>query len=95
MSDRTLGRFRERCRTYYEETGKDPLHDCIKGMSEKLAKMMKIDRSLRRMDSMMIDSNIKHMTRLELLYHCTARMVLNKRNPSLILSDFPCYFYGL
>ena len=85
MSDRTLGRFRERCRTYYEETGKDPLHDCIKGMSEKLAKMMKIDRSLRRMDSMMIDSNIKRMTRLELLYHCTARMVrvLNKRNVEL------------
>ena len=85
MSDRTLGRFRERCRTYYEETGKDPLHDCIKGMSEKLTKMMKIDRSLRRMDSMMIDSNIKRMTRLELLYHCTARMVrvLNKRNVEL------------
>lgn len=75
MSDRTLGRFRERCQTYFEETGKDPLHDCIKGMSEKLAKVMKIDRSLRRMDSMMIDSNIKRMTRLELLYHCTARMI--------------------
>ena len=75
MSDRTLGRFRERCRTYMEETGKDPLHECITGLSDKLAKIMRIDRSLRRMDSMMIDSNIKRMTRLELLYHCTARMV--------------------
>ena len=85
MSDRTLGRFRERCRTYFEETGKDPLHDCITGLSEKLAKIMKIDRSLRRMDSMMIDSNIKRMTRLELLYHCTARMVqvLKKQNVEL------------
>lgn len=85
MSDRTLGRFRERCRTYMEETGKDPLHDCITSLSDKLAKIMKIDRSLRRMDSMMIDSNIKHMSRLELLYHCAARMVqvLKKQNVDL------------
>ena len=75
MSDRTLGRFRARCEAYTAETGKDPLHDCITGMSEQLAKIMKVDRSLRRMDSMMIDSNIKRMSRLELLYHCTARMV--------------------
>ena len=85
MSDRTLGRFRARCITYYRETGKDPLHDCIKNLSGELAKLMKVDRSLRRMDSMMIDSNIKRMTRLELLYHCTARMVqlLKKQNDEL------------
>ena len=75
MSDRTLGRFRARCEAYYKETGKDPLRDCITNLSVELAKMMKVDRSLRRMDSMMIDSNIKRMTRLELLYHCVARMV--------------------
>ncbi len=75
MSDRTLGRFRARCITYFRETGKDPLHDCIKSLSGELAKLMKVDRSLRRMDSMMIDSNIKRMTRLELLYNCVARMV--------------------
>lgn len=75
MSDRTLGRFRARCEIYTTETGKDPLHDCITDLSGELAKIMKVDHSLRRMDSMMIDSNIKRMSRLELLYHCTARMV--------------------
>ncbi len=75
MSDRMLGRFRARCEAYHKETGKDPLHDCITNLSSELAKVMKVDRSLRRMDSMMIDSNIKRMSRLELLYHCTARMV--------------------
>lgn len=85
MSDRTLGRFRERCATYLVETGRDPLHDCITSLSEKLGKLMKIDRSLRRMDSMMIDSNIKRMTRLELLYTCVARMVklLKKKDVEL------------
>lgn len=75
MSDRTLGRFRARCEAYCKETGKDPLHDCINSLSGELAKVMNIDRSLRRMDSMMIDSNIKRMSRLELLYHCTSWMV--------------------
>lgn len=87
MSDRTLGRFRARCEAYFKETGKDPLHDCITGMSEKLAKLMKIDRSLRRMDSMMIDSNIKRMTRLELLYNCVARMVKLLKKQEVELPD--------
>lgn len=76
FSDRTFGRFRERCETYRVETGEDLLHDCIVGLSAQMAEIMKIDRTLRRMDSMMISSNIKRMSRLELLYHCTARMVL-------------------
>ena len=82
MSDRTLGRFRERCITYTKETGKDPLHECMSRLSGELAKLMKIDRSLRRMDSMMIESNIKRMSRLELLYTCVSRMVklLHKNN---------------
>ena len=75
MSDRTLGRFRARCETYFKETGKDPLHECIISLSNELGKIMKIDRRLRRMDSMMIDANIKQMSRLELLYHCVAKMV--------------------
>ena len=55
ISDRTLGRFRARCETYKTETGKDLIHDCITGLSKELAKVMKVDRSLRRMDSMMIN----------------------------------------
>lgn len=75
ISDRSLGRFRARCETYKKETGKDPLHDCITGLSGELAEIMKIDRSLRRMDSMMIESNIKRMSRLQLLYACMAGMM--------------------
>lgn len=76
VSDRTFGRFRARCETYRLESGEDLLHDCIVSLSTQMAEIMKVDRSLRRMDSMMIASNIKKMSRLELLYHCTARMVI-------------------
>ena len=75
LSDRTLGRFRERCITYEKQTGIDLLHDTITSLSEEMAAMMKVDRSLKRMDSLMVASNIKKMGRLELLYTCTANLV--------------------
>jgi len=75
LSDRTLGRFRERCITYEKQTGVDLLHDTITSLSEEIAAMMKIDRSLKRMDSLMVASNIKKMSRLELLYTCTSNLV--------------------
>ena len=75
MSDRTLGRFRERCSTYEKETGIDLLHDTIVSFSGEMAEMMKLDLSLRRMDSLMVASNIKRMSRLELLYTCVANLV--------------------
>lgn len=68
MSDRTLGRFRERCRKYEEETGIDLIGDAVRRLSRETAKLMHLDASLKRMDSMMISSNIKNMSRLELLY---------------------------
>lgn len=74
MSDRTLGRFRERCRVYEEETGIDLLHSTIVSLSAEMAEMMKLDLSLRRMDSLMMASNIKRMGRLELLYTCVANL---------------------
>ena len=75
LSDRTLGRFRERCITYEKQTGVDLLHDTITSLSEEMATMIKADRSLKRMDSLMVESNIKKMSRLELLYTCVANLV--------------------
>lgn len=75
ISDRTLGRFRERCITYEKQTGIDLLHDTITSLADEMAEMMKVDRSLKRMDSLMVASNIKRMSRLELLYACTSNLV--------------------
>ncbi len=85
LSDRSLGRFRERCITYERQTGIDLLHDTIISLSEEMAAMINADRSLKRMDSMMVASNIKKMGRLELLYTCVANMaaVVEKRAGSL------------
>lgn len=74
LNDRTLGRFRARCNAYEEMTGIDLIHDCIMKLSSSMAAMMKLNSGMRRMDSLMVASNIKKMSRLELLYTCVANL---------------------
>ena len=75
LSDKSLTRFRRRCYEYYNKTGIDLIHNCIVSLSEEIAKVMKITGRTRRMDSMMIDANIKKLSRLELIYTCIANLV--------------------
>ncbi|MDO4515368.1 MAG: transposase [Lachnospiraceae bacterium] len=75
MSDRTLSRFRERCLNYQRQTGIDLLHNTIRDISNILADLMHMDRTLLRMDSLMIESNIRRLSRLELIYTCAALAV--------------------
>ena len=75
LSDKSLSRFRRRCYDYYEKTGIDLIHNCIVSLAGEIARVMKITGRTRRMDSMMIDSNIKKLSRLELIYTCIANLV--------------------
>ena len=64
ISDKTLSRFRKRCYDYETLHGVDLYHDCVKDLSGKIGKIMKLNGRIRRMDSMMIESNI----RLKIIY---------------------------
>ena len=75
ISDRTFSRFRERVAAYELVTGEDLIHTCMTDLADKIAKFMELDPTIKRMDSMMIESNIKKMGRLELLYTCLANLV--------------------
>jgi len=68
ISDRTLSRFREKCERYYQETGIDLIKEEIKALAAHQAQLQNISPALKRMDSLMIDSSCKKMSRLELLY---------------------------
>lgn len=74
LSDKTLSRFRRRCYDYESLHGKDLYRDCVKGLSSSIQKIMNINGRVRRMDSMMIESNIRKLSRVELLYTCVARL---------------------
>jgi len=75
LSDRTLSRFRERCLAYEAISGIDLVKDCVINLSTQIASVMGINTGLKRMDSMMVASNIKKLSRLELLYTCVANLV--------------------
>ena len=70
LSDKTLSRFRKRCYTYELATGTDLIYETIIGLSGEMAKIMKINGQIQRMDSLMVASNIKRLSRMELLYTC-------------------------
>lgn len=74
LSDRSLGRFRARCTAYEEETGIDLIRSCVPSLSREIAEIMQTSSSMKRMDSLMVASNIKKMSRLELLYTCVSNM---------------------
>ena len=76
ISDKTLSRFRKRCYDYETLYGVDLYHDCVKDLSNKIAKIMKLNGRIRRMDSIMIESNIRFLSRMELIYTCISKLVV-------------------
>ncbi len=75
LSDRTLSRFRSRCYSYETIHGVDLYKDCVTDLASSLAKLMHIGGRIRRMDSTMIEANIRKLSRMELLYTCNAKLV--------------------
>ena len=93
LSDKTLSRFRKQCYDYETLHSKDLYHDCVKDLSNSIAKMMGISGKVRRMDSMMVESNIRKLSRMELIYTCIAKLAIymNKINGSALPDDLKHY----
>lgn len=72
VSDRTFSRFRERLYNYELETGHNLLEEEMMHLTEVFANYMNLHSNIKRMDSMMIASRSKHMSRLEIIYKTTA-----------------------
>lgn len=93
ISDKTLSRFRKRCYDYETLHGVDLYHDCVKDLSGKIGKIMKLNGRIRRMDSMMIESNIRFLSRMELIYTCISKLVvyLTKKQPDMVSEPLKHY----
>lgn len=94
LSDKSLSRFRKRCYDYEKLYNVDLCHDCVKDLSTKIAKLMNVSGRVRRMDSMMIESNIRKLSRMELLYTCIAKLVvyLHENQPDIIPEELTHYY---
>ena len=75
LSDRSLTRFRLRCYNYEQVHGVDLLSGMVKDLAQSSAKMMKIDGRIWRMDSLMVEANIRKLSRMELIYRCISGLV--------------------
>ena len=84
ISDRTFSRFRARCAAYELTTGKDLIHECIIKLSDNIRRYMEIDSTVKRMDSLMVESNIRRMGRLDLLHTCLSNLVKELRRDGKI-----------
>jgi hypothetical protein len=93
LSDKTLSRFRKRCFDYEVLHNKDLYHDCVRDLSNSIAKIMGISGRVRRMDSMMIESNIRKLSRMELIYACISKLALslNQEDPAALPEDLKHY----
>ena len=94
ISDKTLTRFRQRCYDYEQHHGIDLYHDCVTDLAAKTAKLMGIDGRIRRMDSLMIEANIRKLSRMELIYRCIAKLViyLHKNEHDDLLKGLEHYY---
>lgn len=75
ISDRTLSRFRERLYGYEQETGIDLMKEEMESLAAAFVGLLQIDPLMRRMDSLMVASSCKRLSRLELIYRCVSNMV--------------------
>lgn len=68
VSDRTWSRFRERLLKHERETGEDLMKAEMESLAQVIAKHMNLKDNIKRMDSLMIASRCKRMSRLEIVY---------------------------
>lgn len=94
ISDRTFSRFRERLYHYELESGINLLEEEMKHLTSVFADYMNLKSNIKRMDSLMIASNCKRMSRLEILYKVTSNAVMllhNSGNDHLIGENLKHY----
>ena len=75
ISDRTLSRFRERLYEYERSTGVDLLKEEMESLADIYADTMNLRRNVKRMDSLMVASRCRAMSRLEIIYTCVANTI--------------------
>lgn len=93
VSINTLTNFRQRLLRYEQETGIDLLKEEIDALSNRLADLIRLDRSLARMDSLMVSSSCKRLTRMELAFRVVQQAVkaLDRQWPEHTPEPFRVY----
>lgn len=90
ISQNSLSNFRRLVYQYNIENGVDLIQEEIESHAKAFVKMLKINGDTMRMDSLMISSSCKNLSRLELIYACIERVI--KDVAALIPDKMPAKF---
>jgi len=88
ISKNSLSNFRCALYKYYEETGIDLMQEEVESHAKAFAKMLGLDGKTQRMDSLMISSSCKKLSRLELIYSCVGRLIKTVDNFNNLIGGF-------
>ena len=90
---RTLYYFRERLSRFAQEKGRDLITEAFEAMTDGQAKRLRIRLGKQRMDSVLISSNIRRMSRLQLLVEVLQRVhrMLSEKDQRGWEKDFAPY----
>ena len=75
ISKNSLSNFRVAIYKYNEEHGVDLIQEEIESHAREFKKMLNIDGRTVRMDSLMVSSSCKKLSRLEIIYSCVQRLI--------------------
>ena len=75
VSKNSLTNFRAAVYKYIQEYGIDLIQEEIEAQAKSFSKLLKIDGETVRMDSLMISSSCKKLSRLEIIYSTVARFI--------------------
>ena len=75
VSINTLYNFRNRLYEYEKQTGIDLIQQEVEEQAKLIAKHLKVDNKKIRMDSLMVSSSCKKLSRIELVYSVNAKLV--------------------
>lgn len=93
VSDRMFSRFRVANEKYTLIEDRDLIHEEIDSLTKHLEQFFQLVPTKKRMNSMMIASNTKKLSRLELLYVCIEKVVhtIDQQYPNISLDGFKQY----
>jgi len=93
ISKNTFSNFRERVTDYYKETGIDLIQQEVEALADLIAEQLEIEGDRARIDSFMVSSSARKLSRIELVYSVNANFIkmLSKSFAELIPEEMEVY----
>src|SRR6056297_430145 len=75
ISKNTFSNFRERVTDYYKEKGVDLIQQEVESLADLIAEELEIEGNKARIDSFMVSSSARELSRIELVYAVNAKFI--------------------